>query len=378
MSCQQVNMQRLKNLLMNVSPDVVVSIRGRHAVGKSEAVAQFAAEKGLPLVMRRLSQMTEGDMLGIPVVGDPTKGTSFTLCEWFLEGCEKPVVLFLDERNRALDQVKQSIFEVCDSRQLYGRKLHPGTYVVIAENVGDSYQVQQCDPAEVSRTVTVELEPSFQEWLDYAQGKCHPATIEFVRSEGQKVLEFIPTGGASEPNKKYADRRSWFKLDVELARPRADGKNLMDHGDPVDVGILACGFLGTEVGNKFSKFLKEREKQVSAADILTDWAKVKARLTNNGKSEISNEVYVELGNKMTEHFAKEGKKKLGPKRLVNFEAFVKDMPGEPAVAFICSLAQNLEVMQEIAPVCSVHIAMMVSGQKAREEAEAAAKASAKK
>ena len=50
-----------------------VMIRGRHGVGKSETVYQFAAAVNLPVVERRASQMTEGDLVGLPVIdGDRT------------------------------------------------------------------------------------------------------------------------------------------------------------------------------------------------------------------------------------------------------------------------------------------------------------------
>jgi hypothetical protein len=375
-------MKSLKKLMMNLSPEVVLAIRGRHAVGKSEAVAQFAAEIGLPLVMRRLSQMTEGDMLGLPVIDDPRKGTSFTLCEWFLEACDHPVVLFLDERNRALEAVKQSVFEILDSRVLYGRKLHPGTYVVIAENVGDSYQVQACDPAEVSRTVTVELDPSHAEWVAYATGKCHPATVEFVRSEGEKVLEFRGLHGAYEPNKKYPDRRSWFKLDAELNRPRPnlDGKSMFEAGEDIEISVMSCGFLGVETGLKFARFLKDREKNVTAKDILSDWTKTRARLSNNDTVVIANEVYVELTNKIKEHFivldanGKAKKVAYSEKNLSNLIAFFKDLPGEPGIALFTALSNNLELFKAMAKPLGLYMAEKISGEQARQEAtEASAK-----
>ena len=41
-----------------------VLLRGRHGIGKSQVVYQLAANAGLPVVERRASQMTEGDLLG--------------------------------------------------------------------------------------------------------------------------------------------------------------------------------------------------------------------------------------------------------------------------------------------------------------------------
>ena len=48
-----------------------VLLRGRHGVGKSEVVYQTAAVRGLPVVERRASQMTEGDLLVCPTPQTP-------------------------------------------------------------------------------------------------------------------------------------------------------------------------------------------------------------------------------------------------------------------------------------------------------------------
>ena len=45
-----------------------ILLRGRHGVGKSQVVYQFAGGVGLPVVERRASQMTEGDLIGLPSV----------------------------------------------------------------------------------------------------------------------------------------------------------------------------------------------------------------------------------------------------------------------------------------------------------------------
>ena len=43
-----------------------ILISGRHGVGKSEVGYQIAKDLGRPVVERRASQMTEGDLLGMP------------------------------------------------------------------------------------------------------------------------------------------------------------------------------------------------------------------------------------------------------------------------------------------------------------------------
>jgi hypothetical protein len=43
-----------------------VMVRGRHGIGKSQVAYQTADDLGLEVVERRASQMTEGDLLGLP------------------------------------------------------------------------------------------------------------------------------------------------------------------------------------------------------------------------------------------------------------------------------------------------------------------------
>ena len=101
-----------------------VLIRGRHGIGKSEVVYQVARDLGLPVVERRASQMTEGDLMGLPSInGDSTR---WNAPDWLKRACEEAVCLFLDEVDRACVEVRQGIFELTDSRKLNGWHLHPG------------------------------------------------------------------------------------------------------------------------------------------------------------------------------------------------------------------------------------------------------------
>ena len=64
-----------------------VLLRGRHGVGKSQVVYQIAESRGLPIIERRASQMTEGDLLGLPDTMDSEiagrKATTWNAPDWF-------------------------------------------------------------------------------------------------------------------------------------------------------------------------------------------------------------------------------------------------------------------------------------------------------
>ena len=74
-----------KNLLL-VLPHVTsanhpVLLRGRHGIGKSSVVYQYAEALGMPIVARRASQMTEGDLLGLGTVDEGVP--AFCPPDWF-------------------------------------------------------------------------------------------------------------------------------------------------------------------------------------------------------------------------------------------------------------------------------------------------------
>lgn len=313
-SCIKVGMVDLKRLISSFGPEISICIRGRHAVGKSEGTYQSAKilrddfykdldnqakykwsyEDGLPVIERRLSQLTEGDLTGMPDLSDGRKSTSFKPCDWLIDACERPVVLFLDERNRALEGVKQAVFQLMDSKAFYGHKLHPGTRVIVAENIGELYNVQQCDPAEVSRAATVELAPTVEEWLDYAREHCDDLTVSFIRMNVD-CLEFNPDDSSKtkkvfEPNKKYPDRRSWFKLDQQLQMT-----NLIDKPNDPLFYVMAASMVGIESALRFVEFAKTFDNQISVNDILTDWKAAKKKLGNFRRSATK---YTELAKKL--------------------------------------------------------------------------------
>ena len=67
-----------------------VLLRGRHGVGKSQVVYQIAESRGLPVVERRASQMTEGDLLGLPDTADLSDGrkaTTWNAPDWLVTAC---------------------------------------------------------------------------------------------------------------------------------------------------------------------------------------------------------------------------------------------------------------------------------------------------
>lgn len=256
-----------KNLLL-VLPHVTnanhpVLLRGRHGIGKSSVVYQYGESLGMPVVERRASQMTEGDLLGLPTVDEGV--TSFCPPDWFATACDSGVVLFLDEVDRATLEVRQGIFELCDSRKLAGHALHPDTLIFAAVNGGThagaaSYQVGEMDPAELDRYTVFDVEPSVDDWLAWAKNNCAPLVVDFIRNN----VEHLEHNDDPEPNKVYPSRRSWSRFSETVT-----AACLLEAGESSPgVFSLASAYLGFEAAVAFNDFVANYSKVVTVADIL--------------------------------------------------------------------------------------------------------------
>ena len=236
-----------------------VILRGRHGVGKSQVVYQIAKNMELPVVERRASQMTEGDLVGLPSVdGDRT---SFNPPDWFKQACEEPVVLFLDEVDRAVLEVRQGIFELTDSRKLNGHHLHPDTVVFAAVNGGEhgeQYQVNEMDPAELDRYSVWDIEPTVEDWLSWAKKNVDGVIWDFI-NQNHNHLEH---NGDYEPNKVYPSRRSWDRLNQVLV-----GAGLLEEAGP-ELFSLSVSFVGFEAAVAFNDFVKNYERVITVDQLL--------------------------------------------------------------------------------------------------------------
>lgn len=261
-----------------------VLLRGRHGIGKSELIYEIASrtcwdensktinfhstdiKDSLPVIERRISQMTEGDLIGLPVISG--NRTSFNPPDWFKQACESPVILFLDEIDRGTIELRQGIFELTDSRKLNGHKLHPGTRIFAAINGGNhsnQYQVGEMDPAELDRWTIFDLEPTIDDWISWANTKInnvsnvHPTIIDFI-NQNRKHLEHIE--GEYEPNKKYPSRRSWKRCSDVISKTK-----FLEQYDS-DCVFLVSGFVGAEAGICFSDFIKNKKYMITPNDII--------------------------------------------------------------------------------------------------------------
>ena len=108
-----------------------------------------------------------GDIIGLPRFNEETGKTEFALPWWFPTD-NTPVVLFLDELNRARPEILQVVMDLTLSRKLAGKTLPAGSQVISAINEGDEYQLTDLDPALVSRFNVYNFVPTPADWIYWA------------------------------------------------------------------------------------------------------------------------------------------------------------------------------------------------------------------
>ena len=171
-----INTKELETLLEVTPSWQNIMLAGRHGIGKSQILTNYFESKGMRVIALFLGQMSDpGDLLGLPNKDEATGKTTFMPPYWFpVDG--QPIVLFLDELNRARPEILQTVMDLVLNRKLAGRMLPEGSRIISACNDGDEYQLTDLDPALVSRFNIYTFRPSVEEWLLWAQGTgraCH-------------------------------------------------------------------------------------------------------------------------------------------------------------------------------------------------------------
>ena len=317
-----------------------VLLRGNHGIGKSQIVRQVASQFNLEVIDRRLSQMSEGDMIGLPSTDGEV--TRFNPPDWYKRACVKPMALFLDELNRATPEVMQAAFQVVLDRELNGWKLHPQTRVYAAINASASYTVNEMDPALLDRFWVIDLAPDTQDWLSWAKdsGRVHENVMSFIAGN-EKWLD-PPKGG--ESSAVAPSRRSWERLSNALT-----SVGVADTPDDALFYPMCLGYIGTEATIAFHGYVKTIDAQVTGEEIINEYQKCKPKIARLGQEKLN--VTIE---KVSDYVTK-NLKTLDDKQGANLRDFMAGLPAELRVAAWSKLTaggvNNLDLAKSVHKWC---------------------------
>lgn len=265
-----VNSKELIDVLSLTPAHHNIMLVGRHGIGKSEILKSFYSSKGMQVVTLFLGQMSDtGDIIGLPTRDGGH--TTFLPPYWFPLD-DRPIVLFLDELNRARPEILQTIMDLTLNRTLAGRCLPKGSRIVSAVNEGDDYQLTEMDPALVSRFNVYHFTPTVEEWLLWAsRSEVDRRVIKFIE-QNPAVLDGadVHTDGMDESTiNKTPDRRAWERV--------SDIMKVASEGTHNGVAKAIAGVVGAEAASRFMAFVQQNDLP-TGEDVLLDYDMVSAKL----------------------------------------------------------------------------------------------------
>lgn len=318
-------------------PHISVLFRGPHGIGKSEVVRQIADALGLRLLDRRMSQCSEGDTVGLPkqtVVKGPDGKmydiTSFCPPEFIAIAKHTPAILFLDEINRATQEVMQACFQYAlDRCDFQGDKFHPETRVFAAVNTGGNYQVNEMDPALLDRFFVIDLAPTDQDFFEHAENIIDGDLLRFLKERPSRLDPAKANPGSVQPS-----RRSWVRLDSVYKANKVYEMDMdRDASAKGFAYSLAVGLVGLEPSSDLVDFLAKRDTRFNAEHVVDGYATTRPKIKKLGQDKLN--TLIDL---LVEH-AKQNVWTM--EQSTNLGLFVSDIPAELRVSFITNFTKGL-------------------------------------
>ncbi|MBP5706499.1 MAG: AAA family ATPase [Spirochaetales bacterium] len=261
----RIDANELKKILDVTPAEQNIMLTGKHGIGKSQILEKYYTAKGHKVVILFLGQMSDpGDLIGLPHEDEKTGKTAFMPPYWFPTD-NQPVVLLLDELNRARPEVLHKIMDLALNRTLAGRKLPKGSRIISAVNDGEEYQLTDLDPALVSRFNVFEFRPTPEEWLLWAaQNGLNQHIINFI-SENPDMLYGAEFTREDQGLEKTPDRRGWERI-----------SNIMKEGVSGELlKKIAASVVGMGAASKFYESIAKLRLLTAKDILLGDFAKLK-------------------------------------------------------------------------------------------------------
>lgn len=330
----RIDAQELRDVLRLTPPEQNLMLIGKHGIGKSEIIVEFYRQRKMKVVPFFLGQMSDpGDLIGLMHKEEETGRSVFLPPYWWpIDG--QPIVLFLDELNRARPELLQAVQDLALNKTLAGKRLPVGSIVISAVNQGEEYQLTDLDPALVSRFNLYEFAPTVEDWLLWANERAiDQRVISFIQKhphhldgEGEQSAEeaWQQAGLVKTP-----DRRAWVRV--------ADF--IQAHEEIADLHIkIIAGIVGSAAAWAFKQHLASRAK-VTAAQILLEFRRHRKKLKELSLQELI------LLNEQLIYWINSRKYKAGDEEKVrqNLLAYLKYLrraKQQEAVAHLASMTEN--------------------------------------
>jgi hypothetical protein len=243
---------------------------GHAGIGKTSIIKQYAKQKGFKFFAFYLGTQSDvGDILGLADFKRDADGsviaTRFAMPEWLRETidyCEQNpesgAVIFLDEFNRGRRDILAGMFSLALDKSFHTITLPKNCHIVAAGNppTDEYFTTDVNETALMARFVHIKLEPTFDEWVKYAENCGMNSSLVGFLKQQPELLEQQRTEFAL-PVK--VDRRAWERLNrlFTLNTPA----NLLEN--------LMAGIIGLDRTVAYQAYMRSADKPATGEDVLS-------------------------------------------------------------------------------------------------------------
>jgi len=213
----------LGNYLIPTIRQRPVLLMGPPGIGKTQIMAQIAAETGVGLVAYTITHHTRQSAIGLPFIQQRTYGgqtfsvTEYTMSEILASVYQlmettgiKEGILFLDEINCVSETLAPMMLQFLQCKTFGNQALPEGWLIVAAGNPPEyNKSVREFDVVTLDRVKRIDVIEDFAVWKEYARKKgIHGAVVSYLDIKKEHFYSMETTVDGLQ----FATARGWEDL----------------------------------------------------------------------------------------------------------------------------------------------------------------------
>lgn len=260
-----MNIQGVKHVLPFLLKNKIVPFFwGSQGVGKTQTIRQYCKENNLDIRVLMTATQEVGDLIGL-LVKDNNGEVYHAKPRWF--PTEGKGIIFLDELNRAPNDVLQSMFQFILEGVLHTHVLPEGWKIVAAGNYNSDRftTTDTSDSAWMSRFCHIDFTPTVEEFIVYAENRGMDDVAAFIREQPSMLELSKSSAGHLDTSFIIPDRRAYIEGVGKLEQEPDLAEEYKYE--------LYSGLIGTASAAAYITWKAKREKSLNLNDILKNYKK---------------------------------------------------------------------------------------------------------